>query len=408
MSARPPAADWTDDEPLTLPGRPPGEDESNFAPEDDSDLELGNATDQVGLDDSVGLDEPLEAEPSDRSAEDAGWTDDSEPAGELEGTEDELPPQGAEYGWTDDNEPSDTDDQDDETLGSELRETVEDSGDEGPAEDEDLGEAMALPPLRSGGPGEPDDDGVDVQVIDGQALPDERRVEVSEGVSWSALPEGQVRLERAAGRTLQAQVRRLRLGDGTWLSITPDGLLCAGTEADPAQRQLPEVGPALCLAGDGGRRVAVLAREPSGRPRLSLSLDAGRSFNRLKLPGTAFPRQVLMLGSSLLVVLPEEGAFLAQADAFRPVLVGDLQGACLVLDDDEVELYAHLRAASGSWLVRCNLGGHNRPPQVVLELGAVSPIELTGSHDAGQTRLELTAETGAWTVWISSDGSRRP
>jgi hypothetical protein len=412
MSARTTAAaGWPDDEPLSLPlpKGTPGDDESNFAPEDDADLGLETALDEVGLDDVEGLEEPLEAELSNKSsAEDAGWTHDSETASDLEGAEDELQVASSEYGWTDGNEPSEVDDLEDETLGAELRETTEDAGDEGLGDEEELGEAMELPPLRSGGAAEPDDDGVDVQVIEGEALPDERRVEVLEGMSWSALPEGQVRLERGAPRALQPQVRRLRMGDFSWLSITADGLLCAGTEAEPAQRQLPEVGPALCLAGDGGRRVAVLAREPSGRPRLSLSLDAGRTFSRLKLPGTAFPRQLLALGSTLLVVLPEEGAFQFHGDGFRPVLAGELHGACLVLEDDEVQLYAHLRVPRGSWLVRRSLGSHSRSPQVVLELGSVSPVELSGAHDAGQTRLELVGESGAWTVWISSDGSGAP
>lgn len=409
MSVRTQASGWPDDEPLPLPKHFPSGDDGEFAPDDDEDLQLGTSgTDTVGLDDDVGLDEPLDAELSLLGTDDACWTEDTEAAGEIEGAEDELPAASAEYGWTDDSEPSAGDELEADELGAELRESAEDAGDEGLGDDDDLGEAMELPPLRSGASSDGDEEGVDVPPFDDESLPDEGRVEVLDGVSWSALPEDQVRLERAPARPLEPPARRLNLADGRSLSITSDGLLCAGTEGDPAEQKLPEVGEALCLATDGVRRVAVLAREPSGEARLSLSLDRGRSFTRLPLPGTAFPRAVRMLGPTLLIVLPEDGAFAWQQDHFVQVLPGELHGACLVLEDDEVQLYAHLRTSRGRWLVRRNLDGHSRAPQVVVGLGELAPIELSAEHDAGRTRVQLQADAATWTVWIGGGGSTRP
>lgn len=99
-------------------------------------------------------------------AEEGGWTDDSE--GDEAGKPEDVGDLGSEYGWTSDSEEPGTEDWD-EDLGTGLEDgpsVLEDAGDEGAAEETDLGD-LTFEPLEHEEDGEEGDSGTEEGSGDG-------------------------------------------------------------------------------------------------------------------------------------------------------------------------------------------------------------------------------------------------
>jgi len=172
MTTRSPSDKPRDPEPgNTLPAVPqdeelsdPGDLSEDLPPDEEGDL----------LDDrSQGEDlSPHELGIDDGTAED-GWTEESE--GDEDGKPEDVGDLGSEYGWTSDVEEPGTDDWD-EDLGTGPEDgpsVLEDAGDEGAAEETDLGD-LAFEPLEHEEDGEEGDAHGEPGVGEGQALGEDR------------------------------------------------------------------------------------------------------------------------------------------------------------------------------------------------------------------------------------------
>src|SRR5437773_484438 len=90
MLPQKPALDFEDEDELELPeGEDGAEDETSWEPDDDSDLEVADTDEDIGLDADTGIDEPVESELTLDDEESGSWIDENSSGG-SEGSDDQI------------------------------------------------------------------------------------------------------------------------------------------------------------------------------------------------------------------------------------------------------------------------------------------------------------------------------
>jgi hypothetical protein len=280
--------DFIDDLP-PLEGSLDAEEELGTGEDFEPKLSTLDAGEDVGLDDDVaGMDfDPVQL--LDLGEESETWTDGSEAAGDVIGTDGLESAEGEEeYGWTEGTEASPLEDwADDLDLGQSEKVLGEDTGEEGVDDEISLGggaddDDVGLPPLEDFG----DDEGMETladdldlagdALIEGDELSYEEEARLSGTIVPAPLEPSVVAVEHLGPR--DGMIYDISRVDGGFVAVGEDVYRVTGddvTSISGPRAELEELRPTSIAAGDDEGRLIAIGTRLSG---VHVSEDGGQTF----------------------------------------------------------------------------------------------------------------------------------